>query len=164
METELHYKLCPECRTEYRRVATRCADCDVDLVEADALAVADEEVASFPPASELDCVRVAPIAWIHALSEALSERGIAHRVEPATAADAPAGQHPEVFGGAQLFGMYVRGEEAAPVRELDVRIAHQLVPQEAPELAEGEEDACPACGTTIAAHATECPDCGIAFG
>jgi hypothetical protein len=164
MSIEPEYKLCPSCRTEYLPVATRCADCDVDLVHRDAVAAEAEHLATFPPASELECVRVAPIAWIHALSEALQQRGVAHRVEHASAEDAPDGQRPEVFGNAQLFGLYVQSEHAPAARDLDGVIAAQVLPEEAPALAEGEAEMCPACGTALGADAIECPDCGLEFG
>jgi hypothetical protein len=64
----------------------------------------------------------------------------------------------------QLFGLYVQSEHAPPARELDGTIAAQLLPEEAPPLDEGEEEACPACGTALAADAIECPDCGLSFG
>jgi hypothetical protein len=163
MSIEPHYKICPACRTEYMLVATRCADCDIDLVDSDALAAEEANLEAFPPASELECVRVAPIAWIHALSEALQQRGVAHRVEPASAENTPEGQRADVFGNAQLFGLFVQSEHVAPARDLDRSIAAQVLPEEAPTLAEGEEEACPACGTALAADATECPDCGLEF-
>jgi hypothetical protein len=109
-------------------------------------------------------VRVAPIAWIRALSGALQQGGVAHRVEPATAEDAPRGQRADGFGDVQLFGLYVQSEHAPPTRELDGSIAAQLLPEEAPALAEDEEEACPACGTALTSEATECPDCGLQFG
>jgi hypothetical protein len=163
MPAEPHYQYCPVCRSEYTRIATRCIDCDVDLVDADALPD-EEELQTLPPASELECVRVAPMAWIRALSGALQRGGVAHRVEPATAENAPEGQRPDVFGDVQLFGLYVESEDAPPARELDGTIAAQLLPEEAPPLGEGEEEACPACGTALAADAIECPDCGLSFG
>lgn len=164
MAAEPRYRICPACRTEYTSIATRCVDCDLELVEADALATADEEVQAFPPASELECVRVAPVAWIRALSGALQQGGVAHRVEPVSAADAPEGQRPDVFGDVQLFGLYVQDEHAAPARELDSTIAARLLPEEAPALAEGEEESCPACGAGLTSDAIECPDCGLQFG
>jgi hypothetical protein len=164
VSSESQYKLCPACRTEYLPVATRCADCDVDLVQGDALVAGEEDLEAFPPASELECVRVAPIAWIQALSGALQQRGAAHRVEPATAEDAPEGQRPDVFGDVQLFGLYVQSEHAPLARDLDSSVAAQVLPEEAPTLAEGEEETCPACGTALPADATECSDCGLGFG
>ena len=164
MTTQSYYRLCPACRSEYTLVATRCIDCDVDLVDANSLSAEEEVLQAFPPASELECVRVAPIAWIRALSGALQEGGVAHRVEPATAEDAPESQRPDVFGDVQLFGLYVESEHAPPARELDGTIAAQLLPEEAPALSEGEEEACPACGTALTSDAIECPDCGLRFG
>ena len=158
------YRFCPVCRSEYTRIATRCLDCDVELVEADALPPESEQVEVFPPASELECVRVAPIDWIRALSGALQQAGVPHRVEPSSAKDAPEGQRPDVFGEAQLFGLYVESAQLSPARELDERIAARLLPEEAPALAEDEEETCPACGTALGSDAIECPDCGLSFG
>jgi len=158
------YLVCPECFAEHTRSVTRCADCGIELVTPDAIAAVEAAVAEFPPASELDCVRVAPLAWVRALSEGLERDGVAHRVEPASEQDAPDGQDAEIFGGAQLFGLYVRGDDAAAARELDKSIAVQLLPDEAPPLAEGEEDNCPACGSTLAADMVECGECGLCLG
>lgn len=163
MGTGSGYKVCPECGVEHVRSATRCADCDVELVWPGELS-AEEEPVDLPPASELACVRVAPLAWIRALSDGLAQRGVAHRVEAATEDDAPEGQSAAVFGDAQLFGLYVEEQSSAEARELDSRIADQVLPGEAPSLEEGEEAACPACSTPLAPDAVECPDCGLVLG
>ena len=157
-------KMCPECHEEYTLAATRCADCDVYLVDGSEFAVEEEELESFPPASELECVRVAPLPWIRALSEALQQGGVVHRVEPGSADAAPEGQRPEVFGDVQLFGLYVRIEHFPAAREIDVSIAAQVLPEEAPSVEEGEEETCPACGTGLAVDVIECPDCGLRLG
>ena len=163
MSTEHHVKLCPQCRTEYTLAATRCADCDVELVSPDAVPE-EEEVAELPPASELACVRVAPLQWIRALSEGLQRVGVVHRIQPARSEDAPEGQRPDVFGNVQLFGLYVEEEHAVRAQELDRGIAAKLLPEEAPVLDAEDEESCPACGTALEAGALECPDCGLAFG
>lgn len=164
MPTETRYQYCPECRGEYTLSATLCVDCEVALVSHEALAEAEQALADFPPASELTCVRVAPLPWVRALSEALQQAGIAHRVEPGTAADAPSDQRPDVFGDVQLFGLYVEEAQLSPAGEIDGSMAAQLLPDDAPALEEGEEDACPACGATLSAAATDCADCGLSFG
>jgi hypothetical protein len=166
MPVESSYKVCPECSTEYLQVATRCSDCDVDLVAA-ADQVADEPpLEAFPQADELACVRVAPIAWIQALSGGLQERGHPHRVEPIDAgtpgSDGDA-RH-EAFGDSQLFGLYVRADDLEAARDLDAIIAVQVFPEAAPDLEEGQDDACPACGSALAADATACSDCGLVMG
>lgn len=154
-------KYCPECRSAYLPSASVCVDCDAELVWGSELP--EEEVLELPPASELTCVRVAPLPWIRALSQGLQERGYDHRVEPASAADAPEGQTPAVFGRVALFGLYLREEDAPPARELDGGIAAQLLPDSAPALDEGESESCPACGASLAHDATECPDCELPF-
>jgi len=158
------YLVCPECLAEHTRSVTHCADCNVELVSPDSIAATEALLAEFPPASELDCVRVAPLAWIRALSEGLEQVGVPHRVEPAREEDAPEGQDAGIFDGAQLFGLYVRSDEAASARELDRSIAVQLIPDEAPALAEGEEESCPACGSPLAADVVECEECGLRLG
>jgi hypothetical protein len=158
------FKVCPECRVEYRLDAEVCADCRVPLVHAEA-APALEALDDFPPAAQLECVRVAPVAWMEALAQGLQERGVTLRVERARAEDAPEGQRADVFGDiAQLFGLYVRSEDLELARELDASIAAQLVPEEAEALAEGEVDACPACGAALSAEMLECGDCGLSLG
>ena len=142
-------------------MASQCAECGVDLVFESELPP-EPQAEAFPPASELTCIRVAPIPWIRALSGALEQRGVAHRVEPARAADAPEGQRVESFGDVDLFGLYVREQDATPVRELDAAIAVDVLPGEAAESLSGEE-ACPACGASLEADHEACPDCGLAF-
>jgi hypothetical protein len=163
MSTASGYKVCPECRIEHVQSANRCADCDVELVWLDELAPEAAPV-DLPPASELECVRVAPLPWIRVLSDGLEQEGVAHRVEPATPEDAPEGQSAAVFGDVQLFGLYVEHENIAGARELDSGIAAQVLPDEAPPLDEGEEEACPACSTPLGPNAVECPDCGLVLG
>jgi len=163
--TDSHlYLVCPDCFAEHTRSVTHCADCGVELVTPDTIAAAEVEAAEYPPASELDCVRVAPLAWIRALSEGLEQGGVPHRVEPAREQDAPEGQNAAVFDGAQLFGLYVRTSEAAAARELDQSIAVQLLPDAAPPLEEGEEENCPACGSALASDSVECQECGLRLG
>jgi hypothetical protein len=163
MASEVRYKVCPACRGEYTPTTERCVDCDVALVHAEELGP-EEEVEELPPVSELVCVRVAPVAWVRALSEGLQERGVPHRVEGARVDDAPEGKSAAVFGNVSLFGLWVLEEDHAAAEELDAGLVGRLIPDEAPPLTEDEEESCPACGTALAADTVECPDCGLAFG
>ena len=122
------------------------------------------DVADFPPASELVYLRIAPLPWIRALSEALEEASVPHRVEPGRLADPPEGQRPETFGDVDLFGLYVLPEDEARAREFDSQIAVRVLPEEAEDVSEEEDDACPACGAGLGHDATTCPDCGLGFG
>jgi hypothetical protein len=165
VSTDLGYKMCPRCEEEYTLVMERCVDCDVALVSPDQMPpVEDADPAEFPPASELFYLRVAPLPWIQALSNGLEEAGVGHRVEPGSLTDPPDGQRPETFGDVDLFALYVLPEDAPAASELDSQIAARVLPGEAEELQEGEEDACPACGAKLSAEATACPDCGLGLG
>jgi len=164
MSESAGYLICPECREEHTLAATHCADCNVALVAPDEVAAMDEEIVALPPASELDCVRVAPLVWIRALSHGLEQSGVPHRVEAAREEDAPEGQDATIFDGSRLFGLYVLSEDAVAARELDGSIVAQILPQEAPSLADGEEENCPACDTPLAADEVECAECGLRLG
>ena len=64
---------------------------------------------------------------------------------PAGAEDAPDGQRPDVFGDVQLFGLYVQGVSTRPRPESSTaRSQRQVLPEEAPALADGEVESCPA--------------------
>jgi len=157
------YKVCPACRVEHVQRATRCADCDVELVQPSEM-LPEQDPVELPPASELACIRVAPLAWVRALSDGLEQRGLPHRIEPGRLEDAPEGQRPEVFGEAELFGVYVGAQDEPAAKELDSQIAQQVLPEEAPTLAAGEAAECPACGSALETASVECPDCGLVLG
>jgi len=157
------FRVCPECREEYTLAVLRCAECDVALV-APGEVPEEPPAEELPPAAELAVVRVAPLPWIRALSGALEELGVPHRVEPARPADAPEGQTADSFGDADLFGLYVRPASLETAREIDGRIEQQVMPKEGEALSEGDTDACPACGAELSASDQECPDCGLPFG
>ena len=155
------YRICPSCEEEFTLSVTECPDCRVSLT------VPDEEAGSAPPpefpqASELECVRVGPLPWTRALSDKLTELGIAHRVEPDTRTEEQGGVDPRRFGGEDLYGTWVRREEAEAAGAIDAEIFAPLEVESAPE-AQGDET-CPACGSGLATDAMACSDCGLSFG
>lgn len=157
MADEFDYQICPSCKGEFTLAVDRCSECDVDLV------APGGDGDGFPPASELTCVRVAPVQWIEALSGALEQSEVPHRVEPLTADQIPEGV--EAVGTGELFGLFVDEAGVGPAREFDRAIAAQVLPeQDVDALPEGEVEACPACGEDLPADAAECPECGLAFG
>ena len=103
-----------------------------------------------------------PLPWTRALSERLSEAGIAHRVQPDTRSIDEGGVDPARFGGENLYGCWVRPKELDAARAIDSEIFAPLETEAAPE-ATGEES-CPACGSGFGVDALQCPDCGLSFG
>ncbi|MCS5635390.1 MAG: hypothetical protein NZ990_02660 [Myxococcota bacterium] len=155
------FQVCPSCRDEFTLAVFECSKCGVALVSPDLIAP-EPEPEDFPEVDVLECVRVGPLPWTRAISAALTEAGIAHRVEPDTRSVAEGGVDPERFGGAALYGTWVRPEELAGARAVDSEI-FAIFEAEAAPVAAGSE-ACPACETPLAADALECPDCGLVFG
>ena len=157
---------CPECRSEYLPTASRCAQCDVDLVPEHALSGADA-AQEMPPASELVCIRAASLGWVRGLSERLAEAGISHRLEAATD-DLEDGSRRRP--GVNLpYGVYVREENVALATRVDAEHARAQIPDLDIEAAavvgsaleEAESDGCPACGAALGPADEECPDCGL---
>lgn len=155
------FQVCPQCEEEYTLAVARCAECGVALVSPAALAAAPEPEA-FPEVGELECVRVGPLPWTRALSEALSSREIAHRVEPDTRSEAEGGVDPRRFGHEPVFGTWVRPGDRTMAAEIDRALFAHFEPDVAAE-SEGD-DVCPACQEALPAQVLECPACGLAFG
>jgi hypothetical protein len=154
------YKVCPECREEFTLVATECSACGVVLVYPGDLEPepAPEE---FPEIEALECVRVGPLPWTRALSDAFTQAGIGHRVERDTRTQAEGGVGPERFGGQEVFGIWVRPDERSEASEIDAALFAHFEPDN--QAAAGDDETCPACGDPLAADVVECPGCGIRF-
>jgi hypothetical protein len=133
----------------------------VALVSPDAVPP-ELEPEEFPDIAALACVRVGPLPWTRAISDALTEAGLAHRVEPDTRSVAEGGVDPERFGGETLYGTWVRPEDLEPAREIDAAIFAVFEAEAAP--ATGSSEACPACEAHLAPDVLECASCGLVLG
>ena len=156
-------KICPECGDEYTLQAMECADCRVALVMAHEI---ESEVTpeNFPPTSELECVRIGPIAWTRALSSSLENAQLPHRVEPDTRSEAEGGLSSGEFDGADVFGTWVRPSDVAAATEIDKIVFAHVHGQEADAPSAADDETCPACQSPIAVDDLECSDCGLNFG
>ena len=149
---------CPVCRDEYRRGFTRCATCDVDLVE------------SLETASPLQ-ERAAPAAaTVHAADPTESTVnfcGFLTLGEARAARDACRAAKVR----AEILIKDVPDDDGAPTEEYwlrilprDARVAAGIVGVD-PGI-ESPEDAvftCSACGAQARASDASCPGCGISF-
>ncbi len=154
------YQVCPSCGDEFTLSVTQCGECGVALVAPGSLPPAPS-VEDFPGIDELECVRAGPLPWTRALSEALTQAGIAHRVEPDARTEEEGGIDPRRFGSEDVFGTWVRSEDRAEAAGLDSEIFAVFEAEEAPLVS--EDEACPACGSSLASEVLECPDCGLSF-
>ena len=151
-------KLCPSCGDEFVHSATRCGSCDVDLVGADT--PLDPVRDQLPASDELVPLRAENAAWVDSLGARLAREEIPCRVE---VLDGAGGRGPR--GSDHSLVLLVRRQDLERAREID----HALLRSQLPDMPEdvdtsvSETEHCPACGSSIAEDATECPDCGLGF-
>jgi hypothetical protein len=164
MDEDLH-KVCPECASEYRLDALRCADCDVPLVDPEE--IARREARELLPLPGLHVLRTAPIAWVRALAADLEAKGIRYAIDRRRARSE------------RLLTLLVRRQDREAAAALDAaraRIEAPLYREEEEELSgEVEEPSnvmpfpreavdhkvCPRCGGEYRLEAEVCADCGV---
>jgi len=156
-------KLCPECGDEYTLQASECAECRVALVLPSQLEEAPPPE-SFPETDRLVCVRVGPIAWTRALSAALEQLEIRHRVEPDHRTPEEGGVDRGEFDGADVFGAWVMPSDLERAKAVDAEVFVHVLGGETGAPEASDDEVCPACQSPLAVDALECPDCGLPFG
>ncbi len=155
-------KICPQCGDEYTLVPTECVECGVPLVLPDDLAP-EATPDEFPPTAELECVRVGPIPWTRALSGALEQAGIRHRVEPDLRSEAEGGIDRNRFDGADVFGAWVLPRDLDAAQEIDQLVFAHVRGQEESAPEASSDEVCPACQSPLEIDALECQGCGLSF-
>lgn len=146
---------CPECRDEYRPGFTRCATCDVDLVES-SHAVAPKETS--PIVAEVATEEpTANFCGFLTLDEARQARDTIRAAKlpvEILIRDAPR----------SAAGEPVTEEYWLRVRPRDFRAVSDIVGH-APAAAEAADESftCSACGATVLPADDACPDCGLGF-
>jgi len=154
---------CPKCRDEFRPGFTRCASCNVDLVESLTGAAPARAEALSAPVGAAACSPLAMVEYCGfvSLDEARRARDqlfaekIAAEIAIRVASASPATGGPE-----EEYWLRVdRGRYKDVVRLLGFDEAHETV---AEEEAEGSFS-CGECGTEVSVHEAFCPSCGARF-
>ena len=88
----------------------------------------------------------------------LVERGLAD-----SRSKAEGGVDPGSFDGMDVFGTWVRPKNHLAALEIDASVFAHVggADENAPEAT--EDETCPACQSSLAVDALECPDCGLSF-
>jgi hypothetical protein len=145
---------CPVCRDEYRPGFSRCATCDVTLVEA----------------LDAPAARQAPTPTVEIVAEEVMENfcGFLTLEEARQARDTVRGaQLPAeilIRDAAKAADVPVAEEYWLRVRPRDFRAVAGLVGYDAVDTS-GDDDTfgCSACGATVHASDEACPGCGLRF-
>lgn len=150
---------CPVCRDEYRRGFTRCATCDVDLVES--LDAAPPEAPAPQPVVAEVAAQEATVNFCGflTLEEAREARDKvrARRMRAEILICEPPGTDLSHPVAKEEFWLRVTPREFRAVADL---LGYASRAQES--VAE-ETFNCSACGAVVAASDTECPGCGLSF-
>jgi hypothetical protein len=150
--------ICPNCKSEYRPGITRCATCDVLLVErreaGSVAAGAPARLAEHPPEPLATYCGFLALEDARHARDTLRREGIASEIAIRDAEDAPPSDP-------------VREEYwlRVPVRRFEA-VARLLGFDEHEPSDEGGDDdsfACSACGAKVGAHDSTCPGCGQRF-
>lgn len=145
---------CPVCHDEYRPGFTRCATCDVDLVESVA--------AKAPPKA------VAVLAEVAAEEATANFCGFLSLDEARAARDKvrDAGRRAEILicDAPRREDEPIKEEYWLRVAPRDFRQVASLIGFE-PNPATGDEESflCSACGATVRSTDAQCPGCGLGF-
>jgi len=154
---------CPVCKDEFRSGFTRCAGCDVDLVDG-----APREEAARPEAQAEPSAgsgRLADYCGFTDIEDARDGRDrlrdadigtdIVIREAPESPSDGPIVE--EYWLRVETTGL----ARAVKVLGFDAADEHEQAPETPDDHAEGFD--CGACGHSVSEHETSCPKCGAKF-
>jgi hypothetical protein len=160
--------ICPSCESEYRAGYTRCASCDVDLVEPAALDAIKARTVS-PRAALADVERAtiaqAGLAACREIESALLQGGVPAYVE------ASQEEGEALSAGTMRYGVVVAASELQAVSKILRGRFEALLAREGTGAFQdtavdlnAETVTCPACGHTGALVEGACGDCGLGLG
>ena len=155
--------ICPNCKNEYRPGFTRCATCQVDLVEEDALLEA--EPAPRETHVRIDATTMAellPFCGFLTIDEARQAREQLH--ESGIPADILIREIELEAEALEEYWIRVPRRRFSEVADVLHEEPAELEEKEGNgEVHEGETFACSACGQDVQGDADVCPHCGARF-
>ena len=154
---------CPRCRSEYRAGFTRCAHCEVELVaelppadlyenpDAMAKALEGKDTQAILVGSHVDLAQAQRFLGSQQILSVLAGEGDQE-------VEAPMHQRLFLMVAAEDLE---RARAAIQARWREGAIAQGLMTKEPGAVS---ADVCPACGASVPANVSECPDCGLFIG
>lgn len=152
---------CPECHAEYREGFTRCASCDVDLVERlpEAFDLSEENIAQALEGQDLVPVaRQGDFDVVKEMREYLATKQVASLILDDKEFKPPPGAPARVM-------LVVGSADVEVAREALGAKFNDMVAEEG---LQADSDltygTCPACGQAVGEDQEECPECGLFIG
>ncbi len=152
--------ICPQCLSEYREGFTRCASCEVDLVDSVApeMDLSDESVRAALAGKQLVAITRGELQVVKETRELLARKRIPSLIVQDEEVRVPPGMAPRVL-------LLVGQDDLAGAAELLGEQFRQLLAQEESQVPEAADyGSCPACGAQVPETAEECPECGLYIG
>ncbi len=155
---------CPTCRSEYVASVDRCPHCDVALVAElvkDSLEQRKDHLAQAVRDGMALVVSQGSFDAASELADSLLVAGIAAQV-----AKPPGTECDHEQGPCTHYKVMILKEDAEAAGNALHAQYRDMVAREGTgaQISDTPGDAGPACGTQVPENATECPDCGLAFG
>jgi len=152
---------CPECQAEYRQGFTRCASCDVDLVEElpKGFDMSEENIQKAMDGKQLvPVIRGGDFEVAKEVHASLAAAGIASLLLDDEEFKVPAGAPKRVM-------LVVGDADEEDARRLMSGKFMDMIAEEGLEVdSDLTYGTCPACGHEIGEDQEECPECGLTIG
>ena len=146
---------CPSCKCEFRPSFTRCASCDVDLV--DSLDAVEETIVKPSAPASVTRVRMAEVCGYFDLDEARRARDLLH--ENDIQGEVHIRSSPETKPGGAVVEEYWLCADASQMARVVPLIDQDPEPSDAPA---GDFN-CSNCGRPVREEETFCANCGMRF-
>ena len=153
---------CPECRAEFVAGITVCKNCETPLVAelAQGIFSSSEDMATYLADKELEPIMVGPLPALQTLQQRLMH----HRIPTLIGSDEP---EDVPSGIVQRLYLMTAKDELDKVKSVLQNEWSSVLEREGLEMVttgQSTDSACPACGSSIAAEVSECPECGLNIG
>ncbi len=151
---------CPECRAEYRQGFTRCASCEVDLVESlpELAPLTEAEMRKALEGKELVAVTSGYLEAVLEMRDRLAGARVLSIIEEAEKA-------PPQPGLPKRVKLMVAKDSLEAAAACMGEAFRSMVAQEGLQPStEIHYDRCPACNSPVPPDAEECPECGLVVG
>jgi len=150
---------CPQCLSEYRPGFTRCASCDVALVESlpPEMDLSEQSIKEALAGKHLVAITRGELAVIKETRSLLARRHIPSLMIKDEDSCA-------TCGPPRLLLLVTEQDASRAAQVLEEQFRNMLAQEEGQPVIPADHETCPACGARVAEEQEECPECGLFIG